>query len=287
MVGCILLLMQVNQKISFFVTMAIIVTGCATSPNNQLVGPGDGIVVGQASSIRHIVPAKDLENAAKKEYEKIKERAKEKKELASNNNPTLKRLIEIAKKLEPHTVAWNPDSSSWNWEVILIKSDSLNAFCFPGGKIAFFSGIIEKLELTDDEIAMIMGHEMAHALREHARSRIAKAQLTDLGVDLLSSVIGLNQSERKLMGFGRQLVSLKFSRIDETDADLVGLDIAARGGFNPSAGITLWKKMQNANKNSPPEWLSTHPSGDNRINEISKNLPKVIPLFKKSIKSAN
>ena len=213
--------MKVNQTFLSFTTSAFIVSGCATSPSNQLTGPGDGIVVGQASSVRHIVPAKDLENAAKKEYEKIKQRAKEKKELADNNNPTLKKLIRISKKLEPHTIAWNPDSSLWDWEVILIKSDSLNAFCFPGGKIAFFSGIIEKLELTDDEIAMIMGHEMAHALREHARSRIAKAQLTDLGVDLLSAVIGLNKSERRLMGFGRQLVSLKFSRIDETEPTLL------------------------------------------------------------------
>lgn len=279
--------MKVNQTFLSFTTSAFIISGCATSPSNQLTGPGDGIVVDQASSVRHIVPAKDLENAAKKEYEKIKQRAKEKKELADNNNPTLKKLIRISKKLEPHTIAWNPDSSLWDWEVILIKSDSLNAFCFPGGKIAFFSGIIEKLELTDDEIAMIMGHEMAHALREHARSRIAKAQLTDLGVDLLSAVIGLNKSERRLMGFGRQLVSLKFSRIDETDADLVGLDIAARGGFNPKAGISLWKKMQNANKSSPPEWLSTHPSGSNRIREISDSLPKVLPLYNKSIESKN
>ena len=279
--------MKVNQTFLSFTTSAFIISGCATSPSNQLTGPGDGIVVGQASSVRHIVPAKDLENAAKKEYEKIKQRAKEKKELADNNNPTLRKLIRISKKLEPHTIAWNPDSSLWDWEVILIKSDSLNAFCFPGGKIAFFSGIIEKLELTDDEIAMIMGHEMAHALREHARSRIAKAQLTDLGVDLLSAVIGLNKSERRLMGFGRQLVSLKFSRIDETDADLVGLDIAARGGFNPKAGISLWKKMQNANKSSPPEWLSTHPSGSNRIREISDSLPEVLPLYNKSIESKN
>ena len=279
--------MKVNQTILSFATSAIIISGCATSPNGQLTGPGDGIVVGQASSIRHIVPARELEDAAKKEFEKIKEKAKEKNELADSSDPTLKKLIQISKKLEPHTITWNPDSSSWDWEVILIESDSLNAFCFPGGKIAFFSEIIEKLELTDDEIAMIMGHEMAHALREHARSRIAKAQLTDLGVDLLSTVVGLNKSERRLIGFGRQLVSLKFSRVDETDADLVGLDIAARGGFNPRAGISLWKKMQNANKDSPPEWLSTHPSGSNRIREISENLPKVSPLYRKSIKSEN
>ncbi len=278
--------MQIIQNIIVSAIAVIVLTGCATSdPKKQLSGPGDGVIVGKASSVRHIVPAVELENAAIKEFEKIKNKAKKRKELAEDSNPTLDKLIKISKKLEPHTLAWNPASSNWDWEVILIKSDSLNAFCFPGGKIAFFSGIIEKLKLTDDEIAMIMGHEMAHALREHARSRIAKTQLTDLGADLLSAVIGLGKSERRLMGFGRQLISLKFSRSDETDADLVGLDIAARGGFNPQAGISLWKKMKNANTGSSPEWLSTHPSGSNRISEISKNLPRVTPLYEKSRKA--
>lgn len=280
--------MQVNQTIIIYATSVLIFAGCTTlDPKKQLSAPGDGVIVGEASKFRHIVPAGDLENAAIKEFEKIKSKAKERKELADGENLTLKKLIKISKKLEPHTVAWNPSSINWNWEVILIKSDSLNAFCFPGGKIAFFSGIIDRLKLSDDEIAMIMGHEMAHALREHARARIAKAQITDLGADLLSAVIGLGKSERRLIGFGRQLIGLKFSRSDETDADLVGLDIAARGGFNPQAGLSLWKKMKNANSGSPPEWLSTHPSGSNRISEISKNLPRVIPLYEKSRKSIN
>ncbi len=273
------------KKDSFLIFLQILffLTGCATQDaSKRLSGPGDGVVVNDASNIRHIVSATELENAAKKEFEKIKNKAKENNELVDKNNPVLEKLVMISQKLKPHTIAWNPASANWDWEVILIKSESINAFCFPGGKIAFFTGIIEKLELNDNEIAMIMGHEMAHALREHARSRIAKAQLTDLGADLLTSMLGLGKNERRIMGFGRQLIGLKFSRNDETDADLVGLDIASRGGYNPRAGITLWKKMQKASQGSPPEWLSTHPSGTNRINEISKNLPSVLPLFEKS-----
>lgn len=153
----------------------------------------------------------------------------------------------------------------------------------PGGKIAFFRGIVEELNLTDDEIGVIMGHEMAHALREHARSRIAKGQLTNLGADIISSALGLGRGERRLLGYGSQLLGLSFSRKDEKDADLVGLDLTARAGFNPRAGLTLWKKMAKANDGSPPEWLSTHPSNKSRLTEIKKTLPAVEPLFNESI----
>ncbi|OUW04195.1 MAG: hypothetical protein CBD16_02445 [Betaproteobacteria bacterium TMED156] len=282
--SCILLVMDTKRIIfSSYAAALLICGGCATTNNKSLSVPRDGAVLKEASSIRHIVSARQLEKASVKEFERIKSRAKNNNKLANDNNPTLKKLILIEKKLKPHAVAWNADSSMWKWEVILIKSDSLNAFCFPGGKIVFFTGIIENLSLTDDEIAMIMGHEMAHALREHARSRMAKTQLTDIGTDILTSVLGLSKNERQIIGFGRQLVSLKFSRGDETDADLVGLDIAARGGFDPKASITLWGKMQKANKSSPPEWLSTHPSGKNRVNELTKHLSKVLPLYERAL----
>ena len=110
----------------------------------------------------------------------------------------------ILDRIQPNATLWNPDALEWDWEVILIKDKQLNAFCMPGGKIAFFSGIVEELELTDDEIAMIMGHEMAHALREHARARIALAQLTDLGAEILSATLGLGRSEQRIIGFGRR-----------------------------------------------------------------------------------
>ena len=258
--------------------------GCATTNGpKQLSGPEDGVEVKSASNIRHIVPSKDLIIAAEKEYEKIKAAAEKQEKLASNDDPLLIKLENILGRIQPNATLWNPDALEWDWEVILIKDKQLNAFCMPGGKIAFFSGIVEELELTDDEIAMIMGHEMAHALREHARARIAFAQLTDLGAEILSATLGLDRSEQRVIGFGRQLLGLRFSRKDENDADVVGLDLAARSGFNPNAGISLWKKMMKANKGGPPEWLSTHPSGDSRIEEMEKTLPKVVPLYEETI----
>jgi Zn-dependent protease with chaperone function len=149
----------------------------------------------------------------------------------------------------------------------------------PGGKIAFYTGIIDQLQLDDDQIAMIMGHEMAHALREHARERLAKSQVTSIGLSVATQLLGLGQLGNVAADLGTQLLSLKYSRDDETEADLVGLEIAARGGYRPEASVELWKKMLAANGNGGPGFLSTHPSGANRIQELEANLPKVKHLY--------
>ena len=272
------------RNVFIFCFSFALIAGCAT-PNvqRQLSGPEDGVKVQSASNVRHMVSSRDLIIAAEKEYEKIRAAAKKQKKLAVDDNPLLKKLKNILAKIQPHATLWNSEAAQWDWEVILIEDKQLNAFCMPGGKIAFFGGIVEELDLNDDEIAMIMGHEMAHALREHARARIALAQLTDIGAEILSATLGLGQSEQRIISFGRQLLGLRFSRRDENDADIVGLDLAARSGFDPKAGITLWKKMMKANKGGPPDWLSTHPSGDNRIKKIEKTLQQVKPLYEEAI----
>jgi Zn-dependent protease with chaperone function len=151
----------------------------------------------------------------------------------------------------------------------------------PGGKIAFYSGILDTLKLTDDEVAMVMGHEIAHALREHARERMAKSQATRLGATLIGELLG-GGGYTSALQIGGNLLSLKFSRDNESDADLVGMDLAARAGFDPRAGVSLWKKMATANERAPLEFMSTHPAGENRIREIEKHLPKVMPLYRKT-----
>jgi Zn-dependent protease with chaperone function len=155
---------------------------------------------------------------------------------------------------------------SGSWEVNLIQSAQVNAFCMPGGKIAFYTGILEKLSLTDDETAMIMGHEMAHALREHARSRVAKSNATGIGLSIAAQLLGLGQLGDVAANLGTQLLTLKFSREDETEADLVGLELAARSGFQPRASVSLWQKMAaNSGGSGASSFLSTHPSGPDRI----------------------
>ena len=197
--------------------------------------------------------------------------------MLADNSPQLQRVRKIASALLPHATKFNERAKDWKWEVNVFRAPTINAFCMPGGKIAFFTGIIDTLKLTDDEIAMVMGHEIAHALREHSRERLAKSQLTNLGIAAVSILLG--QTAGVLAQAGGGLYSLKFSRNDETEADLVGMELAARAGYNPESGIVLWQKMNAASQGAPPQWLSTHPSNTTRIDTIKKHLPEVMPLY--------
>jgi Zn-dependent protease with chaperone function len=240
--------------------------------------------VGSSSSLRKLVPAETLETSARQQYTQVLAEARAKGALAQDGHPQLQRLHTIAQKLIPHTAQWNSRSRDWKWQVNLIGSKQINAWCMPGGKIAFYTGILEQLKLTDDEVAMIMGHEMAHALREHARERLAKSQATGLGLSIASQLLGLGSLGDMAANLGTQLLTLKYSRDDETESDLVGLEIAARGGYKPEASVSLWQKMQAASGNGSPSFLSTHPSGANRIQELESNLPKVQHLYQQAVR---
>ena len=251
------------------------------------VAAREGVDVGGISPLAKLVPAETVERSAGQQYLQLLQQGKNQNALAAPDQPQLKRLRAIAERIIPHAMAWNPRAKDWRWEVNLLGSSQINAFCMPGGKIAFYTGILEKLKLSDDEVAMVMGHEMAHALREHARERMAKSAATQGVASLLGALasqkfgIDPNITHGVARG-GANLLALEFSREDESEADLVGMELAARAGFDPRAGVTLWQKMSAANKGAPPQWLSTHPSGKTRIAEIQANLPKVMPLFERA-----
>jgi Zn-dependent protease with chaperone function len=238
--------------------------------------------VGKASALRKLVPAQELEAAAAQQYAQMLAEARSQRALAPESHPQLQRLRTMAQRMIPYALPWNDRARRWQWEVNLIGSRQVNAFCMPGGKIAFFTGILDRLQLSDDEAAMIMGHEMAHALREHARERLAKTQATGLGLSLGAQLLGLGQLGNVAADLGTQLLSLKYSRDDETEADLVGLELGARAAYDPGASVSLWQKMVSANGQGGPAFLSTHPSGPNRINELRANLPKVQHLYQQA-----
>ena len=239
--------------------------------------------VGKSSGLRNLVPAEELENAATQQYAKLLADARAQGALAPQSFPQLQRLRGIAGRLIPQAAQWNDRARQWRWEVNLIGSKQINAFCMPGGKIAFYNGILDQLQLTDDEAAMVMGHEMAHALREHARARIAKSQGTGTILSLGAQLLGLGQLGDVAANVGTQLLTLRFSREDETDADLVGLELAARGGYNPQAAVSLWQKMAQAGAGAGgPNFLSTHPSGPERIQQLQANVPKVQGLYQRA-----
>ncbi len=241
------------------------------------------VQVDEASALRKLVPAGELEAAAGQQYSQMIAQARQQGALAPEGHPQLQRLRTIAQDLVPYATRWNDRARGWRWEINLIGSKQINAFCMPGGKIAFFTGILNQLDLTDDEAAMVMGHEMAHALREHARARIAKTQGTSIGLSVLSQVLGLGQLGSIAADVGTQLLSLRFSRDDEIDADLVGLELAARGAYRPQSAISLWEKMGRAAGGSGgPAFLSTHPRGPERIARLQENVPRVQGLYEQA-----
>jgi predicted Zn-dependent protease len=260
--------------------VAALAVGAALAPG--LAAAREGVEVGKNSSFTRLVPAGQVEQAAGQQYQQLLQEAAAKNALGAANNPQVVRISAIAQKIIPFALEWNPRAKDWKWEVNLLGSNQINAFCMPGGKIAFYTGILDQLKLTDDEIAMVMGHEVAHALREHARERMGKNAATGIGANLLSQAFGLGNLGSQAMGMGAQLLTLKFGREDESEADLVGMELAARAGYNPSAGVSLWTKMGQASKGAPPQWLSTHPSGGARIADIERNLPKVMPLYERA-----
>jgi predicted Zn-dependent protease len=240
--------------------------------------------VGRASRMAKLVPASQVEGAASQQYVQMLQGAQQQRALAPADHPQVVRLRAIAQRIIPYATAWNERAAQWKWEVNVIGSSQLNAFCMPGGKIAFYYGILQKLQLSDDEVATIMGHEVAHALREHARERMGKSMATRGAIEIGSAILGLGGVGQMAAGMGGQLLSLKFGRDDETEADIVGMDLAARAGYDPAAGVTLWQKMMAASKGAPPQWMSTHPASDTRIKDIQSKLPKVAPLYAKAAK---
>ncbi|HRD99452.1 MAG TPA: M48 family metallopeptidase [Rubrivivax sp.] len=257
-----------------------------TPARAQPADPEEGLRrdVGRNSRFTNLIPAENLEAAAAQQYQQMLREAAQQRALGNADHPQVVRLRAIAGRIVPFTAPWNGRAAQWRWEVNLLGSRELNAFCMPGGKIAFYFGILQKLQLSDDEVAAIMGHEVAHALREHARERMGKTAATRVGAGVLSALLGLGGAGDMLLNVGGQLLTLKFSREDETEADIVGMDLAARAGYDPAAGVSLWQKMMQANRSAPPQWMSTHPSSDTRIKEIQAKLVKAQPLFDKAPK---
>lgn len=197
-----------------------------------------------------------------------------------------KRVQTIATRLIAQAPKLRPDSSQWQWEVNLIKSDELNANCGPGGKIIVYSGLIDTLQLTDDEIAAVMGHEIAHALREHGREAMSKAYGVAMARQGAGALLGMGEDSLKLADtVVNYSLTLPNSRSNENEADLIGLELSARAGYNPNAAISLWQKMTQKSGGAPPEFMSTHPASESRIASLQAAIPKVMPLYQQAPKS--
>jgi predicted Zn-dependent protease len=231
-------------------------------------------------------PPQQVEQIARQQYAQVLDEAGNKGAL-NQDARQVARVRTIAQRLVPHTAVFRDDAVKWQWEVNVLESDQINAWCMPGGKIAVYSGLIERLNVTDDELAAVMGHEIAHALREHARERMGRAQATgaaaaiaELGVEILTGVRlgGISNT------FGQAMFVLPNSRENEQEADRMGVELAARAGYDPRAAVSLWQKMtkESAGRGALPQWLSTHPSHETRIRDLQDYAQRVMPLYEKA-----
>jgi len=241
--------------------------------------------VGGNSAFSKLVPAEEIEQSAAQQYAQMLAKADQQRALAGKEHPQLQRLRAIARRIIPYANEWNPRAKNWQWEVNLIGSKQINAFCMPGGKIAFYTGILDTLKLTDDEVAMVMGHEIAHALREHARERMGKTAATGLGANLLSQVLGLGQVGQTVHPIRRAVIDFKV----QPRRRIRG---RPRWGWSSQPGRATTRAPASVcggrcplpTKMPRPQWLSTHPAGDTRIADMEAAMPQVVPLYNRAQK---
>jgi predicted Zn-dependent protease len=230
-----------------------------------------------------LVSSAEMEQGALQAYTQTVTQAKQ--DGALNQNPQeVARVRAVAARLIPQTAVFRPDAPGWKWEVNVISSKEINAWCMPGGKIAFYTGLIETVRLTDDEMAAVMGHEISHALREHGRERASQQLASQTVVGVGTSLLGLGQSGADLGTLVANVTfNLPYSRLQETEADRMGVELAARAGYDPRAAVALWQKMsQLPQGSSPPALLSTHPSNEDRIKDLQVFAEKVLPLYEQA-----
>lgn len=256
--------------------LCILAAACATTTR-----PG---AVGVEREQFMLISSAEVEKMAATAYAAQANKARNEGKLVSSG-PEYERLRKIANRIIAQAGVFRDDTKRWTWQLTLIDSPTLNASCAPGGKITFYTGIIRKLKLTDAEIAAIMGHEVAHALREHGRERVSRAMGQEL---LLNLALGGNPNSAEQIKFAQQvsnlLITLPHSRDNETEADRIGLELMARAGYDPYVAVNVWRKMSAATGGQGPEFLSTHPSHGSRIKDLTDLQPVVKPLYDKAPK---
>jgi predicted Zn-dependent protease len=260
---------------------AAMLAACQTVQTTQ----GGEVGVDRKQTMTSLVTSEQVERQAAQEYAQVLAQA-QKKGLLNQNPQQVQRVRAVAARLVPQVAVFRKDAVNWKWEANVLTSKDINAWCMPGGKIAVYTGLIERLKLTDDELAAVMGHEIAHALREHARERMGRQMATEtataVGAVALEIFTGVRLDPQVAGAFSTAMFVLPNSRENEQEADFIGVELAARGGYDPRAALTLWQKMGQASAGGPPEWLSTHPSNETRLRELQTYVQKVTPLYEKA-----
>lgn len=264
-----------KKKLSLLLVSTLLVA-CQQMSTTQ----GGAVGANRQQTMTTLLSEQQVDQMASKSYSDALSQAKKRGALNSDAAMT-SRVRLIARHLINQTSVFRADAARWNWEVNVETNPELNAYCMAGGKIMVYSGIIQKLQLSDDELAQIIGHEISHALREHTRERMSEAYARAMGFSLVSAATGGKYDG--YLDVANQVstvaITLPNSREHESEADMMGLELAARAGYNPNAAVSLWQKMASAGGSQPPQFLSTHPSNSTRIQDLQAKIPVVMPLY--------
>jgi len=256
--------------------VALLATACQTVQTTQ---PG---AVGVNRKQTMLVSEEEVEKGAAVAYNQELDKARKQGALNSDQQ-SYKRVQTISQRLIPQTAVFRPDATQWKWEVNVQDTKDVNAYCMPGGKIMVYTGLIGQLQATDAELAAVIGHEIAHALREHSRERLSRAYAEQLALAGIAVATGAGEGT---MALASQISAVTFqlphSREQEAEADRMGLELMARAGYDPNAAVSLWQKMGKVGGGGPPEFLSTHPSGESRIKDLQAAIPRVQPFYQQA-----
>ena len=271
-----------NRRVVVLAACAALSAGC------QSVDTTQAGAVGVERHQRMAISSEEVNAGAAKAYAQMMAEA-QKKGALDRDAAQVQRVKNIVGRLVPQTTTFRPDAAKWPWEVHVITLDEVNAWCMPAGKMAVYTGLINKLQATDDELAAVMGHEISHALREHSRERASQAMGQQVAVGVVGAVLGAPQIAMDLAPMLLDVTfNLPHSRQQETEADRLGVELAARAGYNPHAAVTLWEKMQKvASGGQPPKFLSTHPSHEDRIKDLKVYAERVMPLYQAAKSGGN
>ncbi|HEY5897763.1 MAG TPA: M48 family metallopeptidase [Burkholderiales bacterium] len=262
-----------NRKWIVLMAFTAMTTGCETVDTTKAGA------VGVERHQRMAVSSEEVNAGAEKAYAQMMAEA-QKKGALDRDAAQVARVRTIVGRLVPATTAFRPDATKWPWEVHVISLEDVNAWAMPHGKVAIYTGLINKLQATDDELAAVLGHEIAHALREHSREQMSQQAITQAGIGIASALFGVGDLGQNVAGMVADVTLFKpKSRGMETEADRIGVELAARAGYNPQAAVALWQKMEKLAGGQPPQFLSTHPSHETRIADLQNYSAKVMPLY--------
>jgi predicted Zn-dependent protease len=258
--------MQFNARIALLVAVTALATACATSPT----GRRQLMLVSEQQAI----------SASRQAYVQEIGKAKQQGKLVTDQR-VLKRVEVITERLVAQAIVMRPESAQWQWSVEVIdEPKTVNAWCMAGGRMAIYTGLLLKVDPTDDELAQVMGHEIAHALANHTAERMSVAMAGQAGV-IAAGLMSDNPGQAMAMTAVAAKVALDLpnSRTAETEADRIGIELAAKAGYDPRAAVTLWQKMGAVGGDAPPAWLSTHPSDEQRQQKLGQLAPKMMPYY--------